>query len=224
MFDESSLRKNRVGNQVPWTTEELLAGFQYFYQQYGKYPSAHEVDAFEYLPSSRSIQRSYGGLQELRKRLLPDEINNYTKGEYRSKVARATFANGRTLEALFFEYLTSVFSEISVHEHKLIRPGNVNSDYYIYLNDQEGVVIDIFYAESITNLVNVVNIKLKRYSLVTQETYLVVVGNDLLRQEDIELKTKNRQIPLPRHIHVVSELFFKTAVINQLKSKSNYLA
>jgi len=221
-YEENNLRKNRVGNQSPWKENELLAGLMYFYELNGKYPSAHEIDAFDYLPSSRSIQRSYGGLQELRRRLIPDEIDNFTKGEYRKRVASRTFASGRALEALFYGYLTTIFRPISIHEHKLIRPGNVSCDFYIYLSEQVGIIIDVFYAESIINLVNIVNIKLKRYNLVDEETYLILVGNEQITQALIDAKTHNRQVPLPTHIKIITEQYFKDSVVPYLQTRSEY--
>lgn len=83
-------------------------------------------------------------------------------------------------------------------------------------------MIDIFYADSVINLVNVVNIKLKRYSLITPHTYLVVVGNSDITQEDINSKVANRRIPLPSHISVVSEGYFKQEIIPELHLQSQF--
>lgn len=215
------LRKAAKGYNA-WTKAELQAGFAYFKEQHGRYPTSHEIDNFPYLPSARSIQRSFGGLVALRRELFPDEVDNFTKGKHRSDVAKKTFANGRDLEELFYDYLITHFEPIAVHEQKIIRPGNVRSDYFVYLNDETGIVIDVFYAESIINLVNVVNIKIKRYSLITQPTFLVSVGNPRITQEEIAKKVQNRRVPLPVHIRIVSEDFFKAKYVPQLKLRSNF--
>lgn len=217
-----NLRKAVVGTQHSWTKEELKAGFAHFKELYKRYPTAHEIDAFPYLPSARSIQRTFGGLVNLRKELFPEEISDYTRGTHRSKMAKRTYQNGRDLELRFYEYLTNIFEEISVHEHKVIRPGDVNCDFYIYLNSNEGIIIDIFYADSILNLINVVNLKLKRYALVIPETYLVVVGNAAITQQLINTKAQNRKIPLPPHVTVVSTEYFDKGIIPSLKLRSEY--
>jgi hypothetical protein len=222
MFDTSRLRKNKLGSQPPWSKEELLAGLEYFFELNRRFPTAHEIDSFEYLPSSRSIQRSYGGLVKLRSELLPLEISNYTRGEYRSERAKRTYANGRDYERQFYELLLTKFEEIAVHEHKLIRPGDVSSDFFVYLKPDKGVVIDVFYADSIINLINVVNIKLKRYVLVTPETYLILVGNNQITQEEIDIKNANRRLTLPSHIYVITEEFFCESVLPDLESRSDY--
>jgi hypothetical protein len=217
-----TLRHNKPGNQAVWSEDELLAGLHHFYELHGSFPKAHEIDTFEYLPSSRSIQRTHGGLVKLRSKLLPMEIADHTKGIHRSEVAKRTFAQGRDYEKLFFEYLLNYFEEIAVHEHKLIRPGNVNSDFFIYLSKNTGIVIDIFYANSVINLVNVVNLKLKRYALIQPETYLVVVGNEEISQEAIQIKVENRKIPLPKHVHIASEMYFKDVIVPMLRTRSDY--
>ncbi len=216
------LRRNKPGHQSPWNDMELMAGLGYFLKLHGHYPSAHEIDNFEYLPSSRSIQRSYGGLQKLRERLLPGQISNYTKGDHRSGIAKRTYSNGRSLEAIFYEYLVSQFKEIAIHEHKLIRPGNVSCDFYIYTAETKGIIIDVFYAASITNLVNIINIKLKRYTLVAEKTYLILMGNDNITQGMIDEKCSRRHIPLPTHGLVVTDLYFRESVIPELLVKSKY--
>lgn len=219
----SDLRKAATGTQAVWTKEQLRSGFDYFKELHGRYPTSHEIDTFPYLPSARSMQRTFGGLVSVRKELYPEEIANFTVGEHRSRIAKNTYEKGRNLEEQFYSYLTSEFYEISIHEHKVIRPGSVNCDFYIYLNEDTGIVIDIFYAESIINLINVVNIKLKRYSLVIPETYLVVVGNDSITQEEIDKKISNRKIPIPSHINLVSEDHFKQRIVADLKMRSDYV-
>lgn len=157
---------------------------------------------------------------KLRQDILPSEIANHTKGAYRSAKAKSTFKNGRDYEAVFYKYLCKEFAEIAVHEHKLIRPGNVSSDFFIYLTEANGVVVDIFYANSIINLVNVVNIKLKRYGIIDKETYLVVVGNPVITQADIDSKMDIKKLPLPSHVKVVTDLHFQGAIIPSLRQRS----
>ena len=48
-----------------WTVNRK-EGFERFVQENGRLPSAVEIDAIDYLPSSRLIQRKFGGLERLR--------------------------------------------------------------------------------------------------------------------------------------------------------------
>ncbi|MBP6917089.1 hypothetical protein KBB76_02735 [Candidatus Saccharibacteria bacterium] len=223
MTNGDNLRRiAKVGSQEQWTKEEIKAGFEYYKELYNKYPSALEIDEFPYLPSSRSIQRTFGGLVKLRKELFPDEVSDYTRGSYRSKIAGQSYLNSTSLEADMFDFLTTHFLEIAVHEHKVIRPGNVNSDFYIYLNNSTGVVIDIFYAENIRSLISVVNIKVKRYSLISQKTLLVVVGKPDIFQSDKNEKNKKKKNPPPPPLPVFFKKYFKEVAVPKIKQYSKY--
>jgi len=219
-----NVRLAKNGSQFPWTEEEILAGLSHFYKKHKRYPTAVEIDDYPYLPSARSIQRSYGGLVALRKKLLPNEVSDYTTGEYRKNIARKADARAKAYEEEFYYYLTKYFKEVSIHEHKVIRPGNVNSDFYIYLNDNIGIVIDLFYAQDLRTLLKIVNIMLKRYALVKQDTYLIVVGNINITNVSIRKSLYNRINPLPPNIKVVTENYFKRKILPEQKLISLFLA
>ena len=218
----AQLRKNKPGYQNVWSNDELLAGLNHFKELHGHYPSSHEVDDFPYLPSARSIQRTHGGLVGLRRELLPLENGNLTKGKYRSAVAKNMNKNGRDYETKFYGELVKHFEEISIHEHKVMRPGGVSCDFFIYLAEDDGVVVDIFYANSIKNLINVINIKLKRYVLINKKTYLVVVGNPNIDDEQLLKKMENRRSSLPDHVVVATEKYFFEQIVPKLQSSSRY--
>ncbi len=204
-----------------WTIDEVRAGFLYYHQLFSRYPTAHEIDAFEYLPSSRSLQRSFGGLVDIRRKLnLP--IENYTKGESRSVKAKEADERARIYEEEFFLFLTNHFQEIAIHEQKVIRPGNVRSDYFIYLKSNTGVIIDVFYANSLRNMSNIISIKLKTYVKLKQQVYFVLVGNPNISNDDVMKQTLNRVNPLPSNIQVVTEKYFKSDITPLLKQHSNF--
>lgn len=218
------LRKALQGGTFSWSDEELVAGFKKFYEVNGHYPNAYEVDQFEYLPSSRSIQRSYGGLVVLRKRLFPDAISSYTSGEYRKKVASDMYKRAQVYEERFYDKLCTIFQEIAIHEQKRIRPGSVASDFFVYLNPLEGVCIDTFYAKDIRSIANIVNIKLKRYAPLKCKVLLVVISEFGLNQQMIDAQVANRSNHLPEHVSVVTEDYFWGKSIKQMSEASRYLA
>lgn len=192
-----------------WTLENLKDGFQYFYDLYEHYPRAEEVDSFDYLPSARSIQRTFGGLVQVRKKLNLSGPADYTRGEVRSKIAKEGDRRAKEYEAEFYYFLTSKIPEMRVHEHKIIRPGNVSSDFFIYTSEEKGIVLDLFYAKDLSNVAKIVNIKYKRYISVPFLTYFVVVGNTSIDQQEIDKKIKNRKNKLPSHIKIITEKTFK---------------
>jgi hypothetical protein len=209
----------KTGRGYPWTLDNLRDGFLYFYELNGRYPTSQEVDLFEFLPTAKTIQRSFGGLVQLRNRLnLP--IIDYTKGEARAKIAKAGDDRARIYEEEFFIFLTTKFDEIRVHEHKIIRPGNTAADFFVYTSKNEGVVIDLFYARDIRSLQCIVNIKCKKYKDVTSKVYFIIVGNDSITQDQIDRIMNNKKVILLDHIRVLSGNNFKDNIEKFIKIKT----
>mgnify|MGYP003392911516 CR=1 FL=1 len=195
--------------KISWDTESLRLGFQKFFETYKRYPNVKEVDKFEYLPTARTIQRSFGGMTALRQTLGLDTPWDHRSGETRAKVASVADKRAQVYEKEFYEHLVARVPEVRVHEHKIIRPGDTAADFFIYTNNSEGIVIDLFYAADMHSLGGIVNIKSKKYSGVKFPVYFVLVGNDKITQESIDRKMNNRKNILPLHIRVVTEANFK---------------
>ncbi len=218
--DILNLRKKTSAAQTPWQKEQIKAGFEYFKKLNGRYPSAREIDTFDYLPTSRSIQRSFGGLEKMRLELGFDiSLTNLTKGTVRSDKAKETYANAVDLEESFYNYLINQIPEINVHEHKILRPGHICCDFYVYTSASRGFAIDIFYAQDMFTLARTVNIKVSRYKDLTQPVYFVVVGNENLDQQGIDSLMNNKKIPLPKHIKILTEKFFKENIQGIMQHK-----
>jgi len=217
------LRIARLGNQDgKWTRSQISAGLQKFYEVYGRYPTSREIDAFEYLPSARSIQRKYGGLISIRKELIPESHADYTKGAYRSAKAKESWHRAAKYEEEFYNFLLEHFDPVAVHEHKIMRPGNIASDFYIYTSESDGVVIDLFYAQDLFSLSSIVSIKLKRYVGLPYRIIFVLVGNQTITAQRIQKLMLNRISSLPKNISIDTEANFKSATIFAIKRNSKY--
>lgn len=214
----SNLRKRTSHVEEKWTLENLRAGLDYFFEINNRYPTVKEVDVFEYLPTSRTIQRSFNGLMELRKTLGLNTPINHSSGVTRSKTAQDADKRAQIYEKEFYNYLISKIPEVRIHEHKIIRPGDTAADFFIYTSDTKGIVIDLFYAVDIYSLCNVVNIKFKKYSSVEFPVYFVLVGNEKITQEIIDQKIENRKNKLSGHIRVLTEESFKNSLDELLLS------
>ena len=192
-----------------WTLEMIKASVLGFFDEHGRMPTADDYDTCSYLPSSRYIQRYYGGLMTLRKTLNFDGPSSFTTGDFRSEVASKIFANSKVYEEQFYLYLISIFPEIQVHEQKRLRPGNVASDFFIYLSDTQGFAIDLFYADSIKNVNKIITIKRKRYDQLTNIPVFFIVINDSITQTDVDRMLENKKIVMLKHIRVFTEQYFK---------------
>ncbi len=118
-----SEKTNKLGedgydnSKQKWSKESIFEGFKKFYDENGKYPTATEIDADNFLPSSRQIQKAFGGLKNLRSVLgLP--VNDYGAGESRSKIAhhinKRALIGERDIGILLINY----FGEYFVHTEK----------------------------------------------------------------------------------------------------------
>lgn len=212
-----NLKKNKKGfGSEKWTIENIRDGFEYFKELNGRYPSSREIDSFEYLPTRRMVERNFGGLVNLRKTLNIEGSSDYTKGEVRSETAKKAFIRAQKYEKDFYYFLTERIPEVRVHEHKIVRPGNTASDFFIYTNNKEGIMVDLFYAQDIYSLVGIVRIKSLKCVEVNIPVYFVLVGNNKITQEQIDEKIKNMKTPLLSHIKVMTEKFFKSSILDSI--------
>jgi hypothetical protein len=218
----SHLRKEGNTSRIDkWSIDNLRDGFNYFFELNGHYPTSRDVDNFEYLPTRKTLERSFGGITKLRETLGLDIPKDYRTGIMRSNVAANADKRARKYEEEFYKYLTSKIPEIRVHEHKIIRPGDTAADFFIYTSDTAGIVIDLFYAMDIYSLLGIINIKFKKYVNVKFPVYFVLVGNEDITQEIIDDKMNNRKNQLSSHIQVLTEENFKKS-LNYLTQLQKY--
>ena len=217
-----NLQKKKLGfraNGQNWTLENIKDGLEYFYEINRHYPTSKEVDQFDFLPSARSIQRSYGGLVQVRKQLNLSCPHDNTRGAVRSAKAQEADKRAKAYEEEFFCFLSNHFAEMRIHEHKVIRPGDVSCDFFIYTSDTEGVVLDLFYAADLNNVSKIINIKYKKYLDVKHPVLFIVVGNDEISQTLVDRMVENRKIPLPSFMKVMTENNFKAKFDKYIKIK-----
>jgi len=100
-----------------WTDEAIKKGFERFFAEHERYPTTPEIDSSHYLPSSRQLQRRFGGVPVIRERLgLP--ISDFTKGSARSEMAINIGERGRKEEQIIYKILTDYFGEVFIHGQK----------------------------------------------------------------------------------------------------------
>ncbi len=205
----SILRKKGRGLKGQWTLDEIKTGINHFKSVNGHYPRAQDFNEADYLPTARLIERNFGGLPKFREMLNLPMQSDLTKGEYRSNIAKKRQNEARIYEEKFYGFLTSVLPELNVHEHKVVRPGNVCCDFFVYTSDSSGFVIDLFYAQDINSVRGVVDYKIKRYKNVTHKTYLVLVNNLQVTQTSIDSLLSRKKKGIPQNIKIYTEKSFK---------------
>jgi len=205
-------------NLKPWSKENLLDGFNKFFEENGRYPTAPEIDLYEYLPSSRQIQRMYGGLKNLRKN-LGLEICDYGRGANRSKIAFEGNKRGGDGERDMEQILTAHFGEHFVHAEKTLykyikptanlrRDSKCRVDFLVYAKELT-FAVDVFYTSTLRNLIGNVNVKSKKYNEITLDIYLVNLNeNEKITAESIRRYLNNKVNKLAPNIKVMNKSEF----------------
>jgi len=117
-----------------WDKQSIQDGFDRFRREHGRLPTAPELDDTPYLPSSRQIQRAFGGLVSLRKELGYLDTN-FGVGAFRSDIARTIGPRGRKAELSLQQELISHFHEVFVHVEKPFSSYRNRLDFYVYAPD-----------------------------------------------------------------------------------------
>jgi hypothetical protein len=220
MDEYPNLQKRKDGtaaNHQSWNIENIRDGLEYFSELNGHYPNCSEFNHFDYLPSTKTAERKFGGMVQLRKTLSLSGPMHFGSGESRSQTAIQGDARAKQYEKDFFDFLTSKIPEVRVHEHKIIRPSGLCCDFFIYTEDTWGIVLDLFYAKDIRSAMINVNLKLKKYCAVQFPVFLIIVGNNHITQSEIESLCNKRKSIIPEQIQVLTEATFKSNLETYLK-------
>lgn len=211
---------SKKGKPRTWDLEKIKEGFDKFYTEHDRYPTAHEIDSVSYLPSSRQIQRSWGGLVSLRK-ILNLDIENYSTGKSRSSVATEINKRGRELEIIVRNYLQEKFGDPFVH---IERPVHFSSkdrfDFYVYARPKN-FAIDVFGTTDFVRLTRVMNMKETRYKkenmLKEVEKLYFIYFSDKDVDEKVQLWLKTKKNPLLKNWVLCSFEDFKSKVQDYTK-------
>ena len=202
--------------RTPWTPEKIKEGFERFQTEFGRLPTAPEIDGLGYLPSSRWIQLKFGGLEALRT-LLGYEHSHFGKGNFRSVIANRVGKRGRKVEMALEAILVDSFGEVFVHTEKIFDSSKNRVDFYVYA-PQGNFGVEVFYPESIRSMQGNVNGKALKYSTFLNPLYFVV-ANKSLTQAELDAYARSRIRPLANNIELVTI----ERLLTRLKSRKAYL-
>lgn len=190
--------------QQKWTKESIKSGFEKFFLEFGRYPTAEEIDLYKFLPSSRQIQRSFGGLVKLRQE-LGLKVSNYGAGPERSRIASEIGKRGNDAERAVENELIRHFGEHFVHVEKLIGKGKCRVDFYVYANGVS-FAVDVFYAKNMLQLKKIINLKALTYSGIGDNLLFVNLNesSDITDSAVNDYIYKKKVIKLPENIKVMN--------------------
>lgn len=203
-----AIRKAKIGKQAAWSKDEIVAGVKEFMDNNGRFPKAIEFDSNAFLPSARSIQRTFGGVIGLKNVL--GITGDYHRGTYRSTLIRKINLRGYDDEQRVGAMLESRFGEVCVHRQGLA--GNTSSERLDFIVFYRGgkFGVDTFFPDSVSNLAKIINIKQGKYQDFIHPIYFVVM-NEIISQDEIDAVTANKTIPTKAGIFVMTkDAFIRT--------------
>lgn len=168
------MKQQKLGKRKGWQIEDLKRGFEKFYEMHGHYPASHEIDTFEYLPTSRSIQRKFGGLIRTREELGLNTSFDLRTGEHSSKRAKKINARAHKIEKEIYDYLVDIFGVEFVHrEHFFTDDRRTRTDFFIYCKNGN-FSVDVFFPKDRHNFIGCLNSKMKTYRDINMLKYPVI--------------------------------------------------
>jgi len=202
---------NLIMDQYIWDLENIKTGLENFYNAHGRYPTSREVDCYPDLPSSRQIQRRFGGLVELRKVLNLSGPQDFTKGSYSSERARSINKRAHNLEKSIYDFLVTKFGKPFVHREYLFTDDHrARTDFFIHTKDGN-FSVDVFFPKDRSNLINCLNSKMKTYgnTLMLQYPVIFLMMNDEISEEEMTAAANNKKNKLLEYQQIMN--------FNQLK-------
>ncbi len=195
-----------VKSTPKWSEEKIAEGFKRFVIENGRLPTVLEIDITSYLPSSKLIQRRFGGVQKLRKS-LGYELTSFNKGSVRTETALRINKLGRSYELNLQKFLENIYGKEFVHNEKALNNSieinsrnTINLDFYVFsLDGSFGV--DIFHAKDRHSLVGSIIHKLKIYDQLKEDIYLVLYS-DKVTQKELDLIISRKHNLLKMNIKV----------------------
>lgn len=186
-------------NMNKWSIKTIKAGFEQFIEEHGRLPTAPEIDSADYLPSARTIQRSFGGVEAIRKQLGYEETH-FGKGKYRELISLNAYTNGLRSEHEMEIQLIKRFGEPFVHIEKRVGEKKNRVDFYVY-SSSGNFAVDIFYPQSFRDLQKNVNIKITKFVDLDCPMIYLVAKNEF-EQTKIDKWVSNKKKEMPKNTHI----------------------
>jgi hypothetical protein len=187
---------------------EYCAGqIRAFKELNGYWPRTQEIPAL-----ARRIQRNFGKISDFRKKYNLG-YEDYTKGDYRSDVARAATLKSSTDEEDLYKFLISKYGEVNVHRNPSLYSNTKHTgDFFIYKSGVPAFMIDVFYPNSLCSFKGCINIKKKKYDSYDRCPVIFVQLNPNIKEEDMDDVLNKKKIKLNPNIRVMSITKFKSVV------------
>lgn len=178
-----------------WTVDKIRASFAMFYKENGHYPTVPEIDESKYLPSSRQLQRLFGGVPQLRAILNLDCPHDFTKGKYSSNRAKTINSRASNKEKEIYDLLCKRFETPFVHrEYFFSDDHRARVDFFVHCKNGN-FSVDVFFPRNKHNFISCLNSKMKTYGdkLMLQYPVIFLMANPEIPKNEIEKAVENKK-------------------------------
>lgn len=214
------IRKSGRYNNVPKDDESLLEliknQWESYKESHGVYPTSQVIDMDKSMVSTKTIQRRFGSLANVRQ-TLGSSILNFSAGESRSDTARKCMARSffDEIEVSNFLYLYFGKRPNVVKQETYCDTSATRADMGVYHKDGH-FFVDSFSASDRYSLLGCINHKQgKIKSLDIQDTVYYVSANDeVISQETIDGVLKSKKNKLPENVKVLTYKNFQLECSN----------
>lgn len=185
-----------------WSDTRILAGFERFFKEFGRYPTAQEINTYEHLPRTRTLQRSgRNGITAVREAFgLP--ITDYRKGAIRREVSLRISQRGLDEERSLGRLLEARFGKHFVHGQKPIGTRRRRVDFHVYAVGYE-FDVDIFFPKDYDSFIRCLTIKMRGLEQLSHDLFFVA-ANPEITDDMARNYIDRRKTPLDPHIHILS--------------------
>ena len=186
-----------IQKKKKWELEDISKGFALYYELNKKYPTTQEINKFTSLPSAKTIQRKFGGINFIRKQLEIEKkylkqkkIKDRLTKKQRKKI---DFEAKKEVVRYLEKYFGTDFIQIN---YSISGDNRSKVDFFIKYKKGE-FLVDLFYSEDYSNLIGCLNSKIKKYNSKKIENLIIFLQiNKNITSEDIAMILNRRKNPL----------------------------
>ncbi len=187
-----------------WKLEDIKDGLEHFYNEHGRYPTATEINSYDYLPSAKTFERGLGGLVAFRSSIKLGGQGDFRTGEHSRKRTVMITKRAHSTEQTVYEYLQAIFGKEFVHrEYFFTDDKRTRADFFVYDADK-GFCVDVFYPADRRNVIGCLNSKLDKYldKYMRQYPIIYLQMNDEIEQDVLDeiIKSKKRKLPTGQYL------------------------
>ena len=152
--------------------DDLTLRFEQFFEKHERYPTSADCDTCPYLPSSRYMQRHFGGIVAVREE-LGLQITDYTKGAIKREVSLKIGKRSLLNEKEVLGLLVDMFGRVNVHrEYLLTDDSRCRIDFHVFA-PKGRFSVEVFFPKNRCTLSGCLNAKLRKYSYYVMMQYPV---------------------------------------------------